>query len=150
MNLTISEMEDAIALRVLKTIVSHALPSSSVTELPDSALFQDLAEKVEAKPILEHVSDADVARSALQLLASNDPEMEHRIVALAAELTQKFLDPTTGSILLVTAVVIVLKTKVNLRYEKGTWTFELGKPSIATGELRDFLAKVIPWYRSDR
>ena len=148
MNSAIEKLDDGTAVRVLKTIALQGLDSGLPEGTLEPTLVEDLGKAVRPAAPMSPVSDGELARSALQLLASNDLEIERRIEALAAAPTHKFIDPVTSTVLLGTAVVVVLRTKINLRRDQKGWTFEISKPSVATKELADFVGKLIPWYRS--
>jgi hypothetical protein len=135
---------------VLKTIARQGLDSGVSEESLDPALVEDLSRAVNPHAPVSPVTDGEIARSALQLLASNDLEMERRIVAIAATPAQKFIDPVTSTLLLGTAIVVILRTKIDLRRDQRGWTFEVSKPSVATKDLADFVGKLIPWYRSGK
>jgi len=108
-------------------------------------MIDSLAAQVEAEPVSEPVNDGHIARSALELLASEDPEMQRRIELLASARSDMFLDPTTGGLLLTTAIALVLQTKVSIRYDKSGWKFDFLKPTVSLKEFKDLVGKLMSW-----
>jgi len=150
MNSFIARLDDPTALRVLYTIVRHSLPSTSNEQPLDPAIILSLGAQVGAEATQETVKDGDIARSALQLLASKDRETQNRIEGLASARTEKFLDPVTGGILLTTVIVTVLQSKVDLHYDNSGWKFDVSKPTVSLPEFKDLLTKLMSWWSPQR
>lgn len=146
MNSFFAQLDDHTALGVLRSIVQHELAPSSSAHSLDSAAIESLGAQVEAAHVSKAVRDGDIAKSALQLLASEDPEMQQRIEALADTRIEQFLDPVTGGLLLTTAVAIVLQTKFDLRYDKTGWNFQLSKPTVSLKDFKDLVSKLMSWW----
>jgi hypothetical protein len=146
MNAFIAQLDDHTALRILRAIVQHELAPASSAHSLDSATIEALGAQVEATRVSKPITDGDIARSALQLLASEDPKMQQRIEALAGIRTEQFLDPITGGLLLTTAVAIVLQTKFDLRYDKTGWKFQLSKPTVSLKDFKDLVSKLMSWW----
>jgi hypothetical protein len=76
-----------------------------------------------------------------------DSTIAERIVALAeAPPTRQFgIEPVTA-IVLSTAVLMVLKTKIEIRRDKdGRWSFHLKSDALSTPLLKKLLEKVLSW-----
>ena len=142
----ITEFDDQTALRVLRTIVQHGLTSGSPDQFLAFGVIESLGAQVGAQPASEAVNEGDIARSTLQFLAGEDPEMQRRINVLAATRSEKFLDPITGGILLTTAVAFVLQTKIDLHYDKNGWKFDVSKPTVSLKDFKDLLGKLMSWW----
>jgi len=146
MDSLISKLDDRTALHVLGTVVQHGFTPGPPPQVLDSTLIDTLGTQLGAEPISEQVKDGDVARSVLELLASEDAEMQQRIEILAGARSEKFLDPVTGGLLLTTAVALVLQTKIKLHYDQSGWKFDLSKPTVSLKEFKDLVSKLISWW----
>src|SRR5947207_2748181 len=80
MNPTIAALDNRTAIRVLNTVTSNALEPAPPPLDPE--VFAALKQE-HAADAASSVTEGDLARAALELLAEN-PELEQQIVALAA------------------------------------------------------------------
>ena len=142
----ISQLDDRTALHVLRTVVQHEIALDSPPQDLGSTVIDMLGTQVGAAPTSEPVKDGDIARSILQLLASEDPEIQHRIEILSGARSEKFVDPVTGGLLLTTAVALVLQTKINLHYDQKGWKFDVSKPTVSLKDFKDLMGKLMSWW----
>ena len=139
----IQALDDATAIRVLTTIAqAHADTALTDTKLaPD---FQDvLKSEFELETAAGSVSDGEMARQALQLLAQ-DPDMHDRITGLAEKPPDLFMEPVTG-MLLAGAVLFVLKTHFEFKYENGKTTLIIKSKPLDKQLLKGFTQKLLTW-----
>ena len=145
MNSFLPQLDDHTALGVLRSIVQHELAPSSSAHSLDSAAIESLGAQVEAAHVSKAVRDGDIAKSALQLLASEDPEMQQRIEALPT-LDRAIPRSCHWRTSAATAVAIVLQTKIDLRYDKTSWNFQLSKPTVSLKDFKDLVSKLMSWW----
>ncbi|MCP4568470.1 MAG: hypothetical protein GY841_12910 [FCB group bacterium] len=143
----ILNFDDQTAVRVLTEITRHHFGDDAAdTELtPDMA--EALGNEFDIKPVAEKVSDGEMARQALLLLA-DDPELLARIKAFSGTGQQKFMDPVMG-ISLTTAAMLVLKTHIDIGRDKdGKWSFSAKSPALDKELLKMFMEKLLTWVPS--
>lgn len=142
---TIRALSDNDAIRILSRIAKHRLGATEMeAELP-VGLGDALRNEFDVSATGAPISDGDMARHALLLLAQ-DPEMENVIATMAEnpERAQK-LGPITA-IVLTAAVVAALKTSVRYkRLSNGEWELEIDSPSLDKESLKGFVDKLLSW-----
>ena len=130
----IEQLNNADAVRILDTLRKNALNSNeSVTECStelQEALQAEFGSPTETSP----VSQGDMARAALTLLAE-DPQLAANIQALTSPPPVKFLSGVETA-LVVTGCLLALQTRVRFHRQKdGKWTFTIDKPSTSEGTI---------------
>jgi len=145
MNDFIQTLNDQTAVKLLSTIAKpHIDAGGNDTELT-SELCDTLKNEFGSQEATESVSDGDMARHALQLLAQ-DQQMRERIRAMV-EIPQlgKFVDPAVA-IGLSAALVFVLKTSGMMkRDENGKLTWQVEWKSLDNKLLKGFVDKLLSW-----
>jgi hypothetical protein len=137
----IAALDDATARRVLATLARARLHGGATPLEPTPDLGRALAEALDVVPPQKPVSEGDVARGALRLLAE-DPSAREAIVALAAAPPPKRYDVTTT--LTVAAVLLVLQTHVRFARDKaGRWTLTVEKTPIPSTLLKPLVQKLL-------
>jgi len=113
----VQELDDVTAQRILNVIARSRTAAGSEKVDWTSDLGQALAVQFDTKPAATPVSDGELARQALLVLAE-DPDTRNAIETMAAQPQglQKF--DFGASIALTAAVLIVLQT--HIRFERGT------------------------------
>ena len=140
MNQIIRDLGDDDAVRIFTTIVKHHFSDQEPEVVPTGELIGALADQLGVEP--GHVGDGDVARQALEMLAGDD-ELNARIGDMAEAPPMRFM-PGLGEIALVTAVVMLLKSRIDLeRDKKGQWRFRF-KSDPLDKEIFAPLAKKLP------
>jgi len=133
---------DDQAIHILKTVARDRLQPTSGEPIPDSSAFLALSAAFEPPPI--SVSEADLARAALDLLAQ-DPTFAEPIKIMSAQPsvgTQRYLDP--GSIALTTAALLVLQTRVKFKLDSNRkWSLEIDKKSSADGAVKLLVQRLL-------
>ncbi len=149
----IKALDDNAAVRILTTVAEYHLDEGG----PDIQLSGDLKGEL-SKEFNEGasgvaVSDGEMAREALVLLAQ-DTEMREKITRLIEKPAEhgdryKFaLDPVTVGVL-TTAVVMVLKTQFKIGLDKkGRWSFEVKSKAVDMEVLKGFVNKLLSWVPS--
>jgi hypothetical protein len=147
MDETIANFDDTTAIRVLDTIAKHTpLPDEAPPQL-DADLKSALEETTGITPAAGQVSDGDMARQALMLLAE-DPKTRRRIIQVAENPPRGFIEPALA-IALTGGLIMVLKTKFDLkRNEEGRWTFSATSAPLDKDLLKDFVSKLLSWIPS--
>jgi len=145
----IRELDDVTAVRILAAIAKHG-PAQSGGELELTADLKDaLARQLGVRPQGEPVSDGEIAREALVLLAQ-DRTLGPNVAAMAAnpEPMRMAWDPLTA-IALSAAVVMVLKTHFEIKRDaQGRWTIHVKSPALDKGLLKGFVEKLLGWIPS--
>jgi hypothetical protein len=147
MNDLINTLDDATAIRVLRTIAEHQfVPGALEPDLaPDkaAALQQEFGVVAPVGPVTE----AEVARQALLVLAQ-DPDMAGIIRTLATSApqpTRSFGDPA-ALIAVATAAVFVLKSKIRFRRDKnGKWSLDFGSDPLDKDLMKTLIEKLFAW-----
>ena len=140
----IEALSDNDAIRILSLIAENELGAEDSAEELPAGLNDALEKEFGLSAAAEPVSDGDMARQALLLLAC-DPDREQRIIALAESPTRSFIEPVTA-IVLTAAVVAVLKTGVKYkRRSDGEWELEIDSPSLDKESLKGFVDKLLSW-----
>jgi hypothetical protein len=141
----ISSLDEITAQRILKVIVrSRARPGTESVPWSPS-LEQALARELQVEPGTTPVSEGELARQALLVLAE-DPETREAIEMMAAsgERADKFdFGATIG---LTAAVLIVLQTHVDFeRSPDGKWSLKLEKKPTSEALLKGLVQKLISY-----
>jgi hypothetical protein len=138
---------DDQAIHILKTIARARLQPTSGEPIPDASVLLALSAAFEPSP-LTAVSEADLARAALDLLAQ-DPTFTEPIKIMSAQPTsgtQRYLDP--GSIALTTAALLVLQTRVKFKLDSNRkWSFELDKKSSSDGAVKLLVQRLLSFLK---
>jgi hypothetical protein len=137
-NVTAQQILDAIA-RSRARANDQSIPWSL-------GLAQALAQEFQIKPASAPVSDGDLARQALLVLAE-DPETRKAIEAMAAQAERGLQRFDFGaSIGLTVAVLIVLQTHVKFeRDSNGKWSLKLEKKPTSDALLKGLVQKLIAY-----
>jgi len=134
---------DDQSILILKTIARARLQPTSGEPIPDASVLLALSAAFEPSP-LTAVSEADLARAALDLLAQ-DPTFTEPIKIMSAQPTsgtQRYLDP--GSIALTTAALLVLQTRVKFKLDSNRkWSLEIDKKSSADGAVKLLVQRLL-------
>jgi hypothetical protein len=136
--------EDQAAVRTIKTIAQAQLRSGTYYAWqPD--MLHALSEEFEVDELPStSPTEGELARQALLVLAE-DPRYTEAIGALIAAPpdTEKFLG-VVESVLLATAVIVVLQTRVRIERDKdGRWNFEIDKPTTSDALLKDLVRRLL-------
>ena len=139
----IRTLDDDTAVRVLTTIAKHHFGASDSEAAPTAEFTQALAKEFHLEQGVEPVSDGDVARHALLLLA-REPGMEEIITSLADNPPPRdFMEPVTA-IALTAALVVVLKTGVEIERDPDAgWRFHLKSEPLSEDLLKGFVEKLL-------
>ena len=141
----IETLDDNSASRILKTIAkAHFDPNHSEAAL-SSELCDALRNELGVETVSESISDGEMSRHALQLLA-NDQEMKDVVGTMAkGPAPVKLLDPVVG-ISLAAAVVFALKTTVEFKRDKdGRWSFDFKTKAVDRQLLKGFVERLLSW-----
>lgn len=134
---------DDQAIHILKTIAHARLQPTSGEPIPDSSALLALSAAFEPPPPTS-VSEADLARAALDLLAQ-DPAFAEPIKIMSAQPpagTQRYLDP--ASIALTTAALLVLQTRVKFKLDSNRkWSVEIDKKSSSDGAIKLLIQRLL-------
>jgi hypothetical protein len=144
MNQTIRNLSDDDAVRIFTTIAEHHFSDQEPkAELPRE-LIAALADELGVEADAGRASDGDVAREALELLAT-DEQLKGRI----ADMAQSQTTPAafgTGGILLSVAVVMLLKSYIKIERDKdGKWSFSFESKPLDKGILAELVKKLAIW-----
>jgi len=146
----VKSLDDGNATRILTTSVRHHVGAGEAeTELATEAQ-EALRASFQIERGRDPVSDGDIAREALSILAQ-DPQVGERIAVLAqSPPTQHFgIDPVTSAIL-TTAVIMVLKTQVEFsRNTRGEWSIRIKSNALDKELLKGFVEKLLSWMPSN-
>jgi hypothetical protein len=144
MNSAIAKLDDRAAISVLDTLTRNALePATSSLKL-DVSLRQALQGEFALAPESESVSRGDLARTALQLLAT-DSVLEARIITLAQHVpAQQFDFGLLGGAAVLTLALSVLQTEMDISWDKKKGLHvALKKHAASDSLLREFLSKIV-------
>ena len=140
----IHNLDDTRARRILAAVVRSRIAEPRVPTGWSPALGQALAGRFEVQPESPAVSEGELARQSLLVLAE-DPEMRRAIETMAANwnaFRQKFdLDRTLGT---TAAVLLVLQTRLKFaRASDGKWSVKVEKKSTSDALLKGLVQKLI-------
>jgi hypothetical protein len=143
----IRKLDDVTAQRILSVIArSHAATVSRKVDWT-SDLRQALASEFDAGPVTTSVSDGELARQALLVLAE-DPDTRNAIETMAAQpqSLQKF--DFGASIALTTAVLMVLQSHIQFeRTNDGKWSLKVEKKPTSEALLKGLVQKLLGYAR---
>ena len=140
---SIEELSDHDAILILSLVVENELGAEDFAEELPAGLNDALEKEFDLSAAAGPVSDGDMARQALLLLA-HDPDRVQKIMALERSHPKSF-GPVTA-IVLTAAVVAVLKTGVkSQRLPNGEWKLEIDSPSLDKETLKGFVDKLLSW-----
>jgi hypothetical protein len=128
LNDQLAKLDDAAAERILAAVTRHRLNTGEAARLPlVPELGRQLADDTRIAPVGGPVSNGDLARASLLLLAA-EPSYQPALRAFVSNPpAQDYADPLTV-ILVGTAALAVLQTCVKVeRDAKGKWTFHFSK-----------------------
>lgn len=144
MNEIIRELEDDDAVRIFTTITKHQFSDQDGEGELTGELIGALADELGVEPDAGRASDGDVAREALQLLATDD-ELERRIVAMAEAPTTRDAF-SLGGIALTVGVVMLLKSYIKFERDKdGKWSFSFESKPLDKAILAELVKKLTIW-----
>ena len=138
----IPDLDDATAKRILATVAQQRLRSGATADVPATAeTARDLAAAVAVAPDAASVSEGDVARQSLLLIA-DDPAMQPVLRNLIEyPSAQKFADPTM--LIVGAAALVVLQSYMEIERDKnGKWTFKLKKKPLNDSLLKEVIQKL--------
>ena len=148
----IKSLDDNTAVRVLTIIAKYHLDEGGPDIKLSGDLKGELSKEFNEGAVDVAVSDGEMAREALVLLA-RDTEMRENITRLIEKPVEhgdrhKFaLDPVTVGVL-TTAVVLVLKTQFEIGLKEGRWSFSLKSEAVDMEVLKGFVSKLLSWIPS--
>ena len=141
----IRALDDEAAVRVLRTVAGpHVEAGACETELT-AELRGALAEGLEVGAVAGPVSEGELARQALLVLAQ-DPANREGILAVIDGPPARHFEAVTAvaAVAVVTAALVVLQTRVHFeRGPDGKWTLLIDKPSASDGLLKELGAKLL-------
>jgi hypothetical protein len=121
---SICALDDATALRVLSSIARSRLQAGAEPPPATSEVQAALKEAFPVVPPSAPLSEGDVARNALQLLAEDPPTREAILTLSQGPAPQSY--DAGMAVALFTAAVIALQTYVRLERDKhGKWTVKI-------------------------
>lgn len=154
-----TNLDDTSAIRILRTVAQARLRpgAAGVTAFPDVLDVPALPKVPELRSVLggafgsreeTHVSEGDLARAALDVLAQ-DPAfaepiqtMARQAAAGASASTQRYLEPAT--IALTTAALLVLQTRVKFKLDhQRKWTLEIDKKAASDGAVKLLVERLL-------
>jgi hypothetical protein len=146
----ISFLDDSTATRILESISrAHGGGPSGESELSE-ALREAMREESGVQPTPNPVSDGDVARAALQVLAQND-DFEKIIKTMAKNPPPEKLGIPVTELALLTAVVFVLKSEFEIKRDKsGRYSFLFRSKPLDKSILKEFITQVSNWLPKGR
>ena len=142
---TIRKIDDVTAQRILGVITRSRADTAPEKVDWTSDLRQALASEFDAGPATTPVSDGELARQALLVLAE-DPDTGNAIETMAAkpQSLQKF--DFGASIALTAAVLIVLQTRVKFeRGANGKWSLQVEKKPTSDALLKGLVQKLVSY-----
>ena len=153
----INSLSDQAAVQILATIAKHHPQGEPTESLDLTELTQTLPETADAQPVDTAVSDGEMARAALLILAQ-DEELQGIIKTLAeaaqgqGEVTGDYrtfaVDPVVGAGI-ATAIIFVLKTSGKIeRDENGKLKWHVAWESLDKSLLKQFVDKLLTWIPS--
>jgi hypothetical protein len=139
----LTQLDDATAQRILAAIARAR--SRNVPEPPFPALRQALAHDFQLAPSRTSVSDGDLARQALIVLAE-DPATRLAIDSMAAEEGSAGIHTFDGgaSIALGIAAYFALSTALDIKRDKdGKWSFHMKVKPASEAAVKKLVEKLI-------
>jgi hypothetical protein len=146
----ISALDDGASTRILESISrAHGEGRSGESELSEG-LREAMREEFGIQPGPNPVSDGDVARAALQVLAQND-DFEEIITTMAKNPPPEKLGIPVTELALLTAVVFVLKSEFEIKRDKsGRYSFLFRSKPLDKAILKEFITQVLNWLPKGR
>lgn len=147
MSIPIEKLDDATALRLFAIIAKYELDSGATEQRLTSEQLTVLQDEFGTVETATPVSDGDIARAALMLLAE-DPKLRQKIEALAqGGAPDSFSAELLTDAAIVTAAITVLKTGVDVKKDKdGKWTLHLYTRPLDNKILSTFVQKLLGWW----
>ena len=146
MDEVIRMLDDAAAQRILARIARSRLPADATPPAWTPDLRQALAEAFAVSPTAQPLTDGELVRQALLLLAE-DPATRDAIHAMAATGAAAPLKYDAGTtVAVVTAVLIVLQTYVRFERDKqGKWSVVVEKKPTSEALLKPLVQKLLAY-----
>ncbi len=141
----IQALDDEKAAQFLRTIAkAHGETDESVKDY-DAEFWRALKAELNLQESSAPVSDGEMSRQALQLLAE-DQEMRDAVGTMAKNpTTEQFMSPVLG-IALTTAVIFALKSYIEIkRSPEGKWSFHFKKEPLDDSLLKGFVGRLLSW-----
>ena len=143
---TIRNLDDLAAQHILAVIVKSRAHSSAEGIPWNSSLRQALAGEFQLEPGATPVSEAELARQSLLVLAE-DPETRKAIETMAAAAEQSPQKFDFGATIGITAAVLfVLQTHIKFdRQPDGKWSLQVEKKPTSDALLKGLVQKLISY-----
>ena len=142
----ITDLDDQRALRILEAVTQARLRRGEQPPDWSSKPAGRLREAFGAPQPGGQVTDGEMARAALLLLAE-DPETRQVIESMARHMPasrQAFVDPS--AVALTAAVLVALQSQVKLkRGPDGKWSFLYVKQAASVELLKPLVEKLVAW-----
>ncbi len=137
----ISGLDDGTAVRIASTLAGLYQRQEGFVDRPSADLMQALGAEFGAEVPSGPVSEGELARAILLLLAE-DPGMGDRIEQMIdGPAVKTFAIGTTGAVL---AALVLLQLHVKIARDKdGRWTFHMEKKPTAPALLKPLIAKLV-------
>ncbi len=145
---TIRNLDDLTAQHIL-AVIARSRARTIGEDIPwSSNLRQALVGEFEVEPGAASVSEGELARQALLVLAE-DPETRQAIETMAAAAEQSPPKFDFGASIAITAAVLfVLQTHVKFdRHPDGKWSLQLEKKPTSDALLKDLVQKLISFHK---
>jgi hypothetical protein len=138
-------LDDSQSVRVLTAFARARLRAGGVAETEwtpelDRALRQDFPAEADAGRAAS-VSEGDLARQALLLLADDPPNREPLAALIEGPPPEAFFG--VGEVALITAALVALQTYGSFGYKGDKVHFEIGKKPTKDGLLKSFIEMLI-------
>ncbi len=149
MNETIANLDDKTALYVLNTIARYELSADGKEETLTPEEQTALRNEFCPAGVEGGVTDGDLARAALQVLAC-EPKLATRIDDLARgpKPDQMAIDFVTG-VVVVTLAIAVLKTGVSFKVDStGKWSLKIDKEALSDELMKILIEKILSRFDS--
>ncbi len=139
----VNKLDDAAAGHALRVVCRARFKDELGNGLiPSDGLSRDLRTRFKVPTDLEPVSEGDLAREALLLLAQ-DPSHREAIAALIHGPSPRSFD-FGSTILIATGALIALQTRVRFERDKeGRWSFTLHKEPTKESLIRPLVSKLL-------
>ncbi len=142
-SLVIRNLDDNTAKKILGIVARSRKQATDQVVAWDPNLGQTLAQEFELSGVAGPVSDGELARQALLLLAE-DPETGNAIETMAASSASAEKFDFGATLGLTAAVLIVLQTHVRFeRNSDGTWNLKIEKKPTSDALLKGLVQKLI-------
>jgi hypothetical protein len=147
----IETLEDERACEILARIARSALPSGAAPISLSADLRQALANTFHPSPQLTPVSEGELARQALLVLAE-DPGMRQAIHDMAISLPETPAQYDAGlTAAITTAVIFVLQSYVSIERDKqGRWSVTFEKKPTSDTLLKGLVQKLLGYVPGGR